>query len=321
MVGLTERTVQRWVAQGGGDDLRRGPTGTPRSKLSAAEEQQVVDIANSPEFNDLSPRQIVPTLTDRDTYYASESAFYRILRKRGLVHHRARSRPPTSRPRALTATGPDQVYSWDITYLRSRVRGVYFYLYLVVDIWSRRIVGWALYDVESGELAADLVERICANNPKRDIVLWLHSDNGAAMKSVPLLAKLKALGISPSFSRPRVSNDNPYSEALFRTLKYRPSFPSRPFVEIQAALTWVSRFVEWYNTKHLHSAINYVTPDDRHFGRHLKLLSARSRVYEAARRRHPERWSGKTRNWEPVRVVCLNPEYDNGSSKFKAKHA
>lgn len=321
MVGLAERTVQRWVAQGGGDDLRRGPTSTPRNKLSAAEEQQVLDVANSPEFHDVSPRQIVPTLTDRDTYYASESAFYRILHKGGLLHHRARSRPPTSRPRALTATGPDQVYSWDITYLRSRVRGVYFYLYLVVDIWSRRIVGWAIYDVESGELAADLVERICADNPKRDNVLWLHSDNGAAMKSVPLLVKLKALDISPSFSRPRVSNDNPYSEALFRTLKYRPTFPSRPFADIHAAIAWVARFVEWYNTKHLHSAINFVTPDDRHFGRHFKILSARSRVYEAARRRHPERWSGKTRNWEPVRVVCLNPEYDNGSSKSKAKNA
>ena len=121
----------------------------------------------------------------------------------------------------------------------------YFYLYLVVDIWGRRIVGWAIYDVESGELAADLVERICADNPRRDSILWLHSDNGAAMKSVPLLAKLKALGISPSFSRPRVSNDNPYSEALFRTLKYRPTFPSRPFADIHAAIAWVARFVEW----------------------------------------------------------------------------
>ena len=156
----------------------------------------MLDVANSPEFHDVSPRQIVPTLTDRDMYYASESAFYRILHKGGLLHHRARSRPPTSRPRALTATGPDQVYSWDITHLRSRVRGVYFYLYLVVDIWSRRIVGWAIHDVESGDLAAALVEIICAANPRRDNVLWLHSDNGAAMKSVPLLAKLKALDIS-----------------------------------------------------------------------------------------------------------------------------
>ena len=162
MVGLTERTVQRWVAQGGGDDLRRGPKSTPRNKLTAAEEQQVLAVANSPEFHDVSPRQIVPTLADRGTYHASESAFYRILRKLGLLHHRAHSRPPTSRPRALTATGPDQVYSWDITYLRSRVRGVYYYLYLVVDIWSRRIVGWAIHDIELGELAAELVERICA---------------------------------------------------------------------------------------------------------------------------------------------------------------
>ena len=318
MVGLTERTVQRWHVQGGGDDLRRGPTSIPRSKLSTREEQRVLDVANSKEFHDVSPRQIVPTLADRGTYYASESAFYRLLRKHGLQHHRARTRPPQSRPRALTATGPDQVYSWDITYLRSRIRGIYYYLYLVVDIWSRRIVGWALHDVESGELAAALVERICADNPRCDRLLWLHSDNGAAMKSAPLLAKLKTLGISPSFSRPRVSNDNPYSEALFRTLKYRPSFPSRPFADIAAAIAWVERFVDWYNTKHLHSAIKFVTPDDRHFGRHHKILSARSRVYDAARRRHPERWSGKTRNWEPIRVVCLNPEYDNASSKSKA---
>jgi transposase InsO family protein len=296
VVGLTERTVQRWAAQGGGDDLRRGPRSPPSNKLSAAEEQRVLDVANSLEFHDVSPRQIVPILTDRDAYLASESAFYRILGKHGLLHHRARSRPPTRRPRALTATGPDQVYSWDITYLRSRVRGVYYYLYLVVDIWSRRIVGWVIHDFESGDLAAELVERICAANPRRDTLLWLHSDNGAAMKSTPLLAKLKALGISPSFSRPRVSNDNPYSEALFRTLKYRPTFPSRPFADIHSAIAWVSRFVEWYNTKHLHSAINFVTPDDRHFGRHLNILSARSRVYEAARRRHPERWSGRTRN-------------------------
>jgi putative transposase len=318
VVGLAQRTVQRWQAQGGGDDLRRGPNSTPRSKLSAGEEERMLELANSKEFHDVSPRQFVPTLADREEYYASESAFYRLLRRHGLLHHRARSRPPKHRPRALTATGPNQVYTWDITYLRSRVRGVYYYLYLVVDIWSRRVVGWAIHDCESGELAAALVERICADNPKCDSLLWLHSDNGAAMKSAPLLAKLKALGISTSFSRPSVSNDNPYSEALFRTLKYRPSFPSRPFAHISAAIAWVERFVDWYNTKHLHSAIKFVTPDDRHFGRHFKILSARSRVYAAARRLHPERWSGKTRNWEPIRVVCLNPEYDNASSKSKA---
>jgi putative transposase len=320
-VGLTVRTVQRWREQGGGDDRRRGPSTTPHNKLSADEEQRVLDIANSKEFHDVSPRQIVPTLADRNLYYASESAFYRLLRKHGLLHHRARSRPPTTRPRALTATGPDQVYSWDITYLRSRVRGVYFYLYLVVDIWSRRVVGWAIHDCESGDLAAALVERICAANPRSGNLLWLHSDNGAAMKSAPLLARLTTLGIEPSFSRPRVSNDNPYSEALFRTLKYRPTFPARPFTDIAAAIDWVERFVDWYNTKHLHSAINFVTPDDRHFGRHLKILSARRRVYAAARCLHPERWTGKTRNWDPIRVVCLNPEYDNASSKSKAKHA
>ncbi len=321
VVGLTTRTVQRWREQGGGDDLRRGPNKTPGNKLSAEENEVVLEILKSKEFVDQSPRQIVPHLADRDKYFASESHFYRLLRKHGLQHHRARSRPPTKRPRALTATGPDQLYSWDITYLRSPVRGVYFYLYLVVDIWSRRVVGWAIHDHECGDLAAALIERICAEHPRSDMLLWLHSDNGAAMKSGPMLTMLSTLGISPSFSRPRVSNDNPYSESLFRTLKYRPSFPSRPFVDIAAAIAWVERFVQWYNTEHLHSAINFVTPDDRHFGRHLKILAGRRRVYAAARQLHPERWSGEIRNWDPIRVVCLNPEYDNASSKSKAKRA
>ena len=316
VLGLDCRTVQRWTKQGGGDDRRRGPASAPRNKLTAEEDARLLAVANSPEFRDQSPRQIIPKLASRGQYIASEAHLYRLLRKHGLLVHRSRTRPPTPHPRALTATGPDQVYSWDITYLRSPVRGVYFYLYMVVDIWSRRIVAWEVHDRECGDLASALVERICQSCTHSGNLVWLHSDNGAPMKSAALLATLRRLGIQPSFSRPRVSNDNPYSEALFRTLKYRPNFPTRPFADLDAARTWVERFVRWYNTEHLHSAINFVTPDDRHFGRHEPILSARRRVYEAARRRHPERWSGKTRAWDPVAVVCLNPERDS-----KAKHA
>ena len=307
-LGLTVRTVQRWRARGGGDDRRHGPSSAPHNKLSDAERQRLLTLFTSSEYCDLSPRQLVPRLADRGEYIASESTLYRVLHSHGLQHHRARSRPPATRPRALTATGPDQVYSWDITYLPSRVRGLYFYLYMIVDIWSRRIIAWAVHDRECGDLAARLVESTCNPAQRSNIITWLHADNGAPMRSATLLATLRQLGISTSFSRPRVSNDNPYSEALFRTLKYRPSFPSRPFAALADANAWVLRFVKWYNTEHLHSAIHFVTPDDRHLGRHAAILDNRTRVYEAAKLRHPERWAGSTRNWQPVQSVCLNPE-------------
>lgn len=319
LLGLTERTVQRWREQGGGDDARRGPSSAPHNKLSEAEEKRLLDVAKSKEYCDQSPKQIIPRLADLGIYIASEASLNRLLKRHGLLRHRTRARPPASRPRALTATGPNQVYSWDITYLKSRIRGVYFYLYLIVDVWSRRIVAWAVHDRECGLLAAALVESACIANPRSGNLLWLHSDNGAPMKSAALLATLRELGISPSFSRPSTSDDNPYSEALFRTLKYHPTFPQRPFADIDAARAWVARFLQWYNTRHLHSAIKFVTPDDRHFGRHLDILARRERVYAAARRRHPERWTGNTRNWKPVRVVCLNPEREPADSK--AKHA
>ena len=317
LLGLDCRTVQRWRRVGGGDDMRRGPTTTPLSKITAEEDERLLAIATSPEFRDQSPRQLVPQLADRGEYIASESHLYRLFRKRGLQVHRSRARPPRSRPRSLTATGPNQVYSWDITYFKSPVRGVYFYAYVVVDIWSRRIVAREVHDRECGQIAATMVERICQDNPRSGTLIWLHSDNGAPMKSAALLAMLHRLDIKASFSRPSVSNDNPYSEALFRTLKYRPNFPSRPFADLAAARAWLEQFADWYNTRHLHSAINFVTPDDRHFGRHQGILARRRSVYAAARRRHPERWSGVTRSWNPVRVVCLNPK----RSDSKAKHA
>ena len=318
LLGLDCRTVQRWRRVGGGEDRRRGPRTPPSSKITAEEDERLLAHANSPEFRDQSPRQIIPRLADRGVYIASESHLYLLLRRRGLQVHRARSRPPRGRPRSLTATGPNQVYSWDITYLRSVVRGVYFYLYMVVDIWSRRIVAWEVHDRECGQIAAAMVERICQDNPRSGKLVWLHPDNGAPMKSAALLATLHRLDIRASFSRPSVSNDNPYSEALFRTLKYRPNFPSRPYDDIHTAIAWVDQFACWYNSQHLHSAIHFVTPDDRHLGRHHDILARRRRVYAAARRRHPERWSGDIRSWEPDRVVCLNPERRDDS---KAKHA
>jgi transposase InsO family protein len=310
MVGISVRTAQRWQKQGeGGQDGRMGPRRVPGNKLSEREQQEVLKIANSTEYKELSPKQIVPRLADQGQYVASESSFYRILRKQGQMTHREPSRPASqNRPEAFVATGANQVYTWDITYLRSSLKGVFFYLYMIVDIWSRKIVGWEVHEQESMEYASLLMERSCEALGVDPAGLILHSDNGGPMKGSTMLATLQWLGIVPSFSRPRVSDDNPYSEALFRTLKYRPEYPRRPFETIEEARQWVRWFVRWYNTEHLHSAIRFVTPDDRHFGREPEILERRRRVYEKARRRHPERWSGPIRNWEPVGAVWLNPQ-------------
>jgi transposase InsO family protein len=206
------------------------------------------------------------------------------------------------------ATGPGQVLSWDITYLKGPVRGTFFYLYLVIDVWSRKIMGWAVHYRESSEYAAELFAAICeAAQLSRDKVV-LHMDRGSPMKGSTLRATLEQLGVLPSYSRPHVCNDNPYSESLFRTLKYRPEYPTKPFESVDAARAWVEAFVAWYNNEHLHSAIGYVTPEQRHSGAADEILAKRRRVYEAARRRHPERWRSNIRRWDSPDVVYLNPE-------------
>ena len=306
-LGLSVRTVQRWLRPETAEDRRCGPRQSPPNRLTEAERQRLVEVANSERFRDASPKQIVPALADEGTYLASESSFYRELRRQQLMGHRGKAKAPTSRPKPhFEATRPLQVWTWDITYLKSNVKGVFFYLYLVLDVYSRRIVGWDVHAQESSELAAALMRRAVdeAGNP---VGLTTHSDNGAPMKGNTLLATLQALGIVPSFSRPRVSDDNPFSEALFRTLKYRPAFPDGPFASLEAARAWVESFVAWYNTRHRHSGIRFVTPDERHFGREAEVLARRHELYQRARQRHPERWARTTRNWTPAGPVRLNP--------------
>jgi putative transposase len=206
------------------------------------------------------------------------------------------------------AVRSNQVWSWDITYRPTVIRGRFLRRYLVMDVWSRRIVGWELHDHERAERAAMLIQQICAENDVDPTGLVLHSDNGKPMRGSTMIATLQWLGIVPSFSRPPVCNDNAYSEALFRTLKHTPAYPRLPFASREAARHWVAHFVSWYNTEHRHSAIQYVTPDQRHAGAAVAILARRRTLYERARRRTPERWSGKIRAWAPVADVALNPE-------------
>jgi transposase InsO family protein len=308
-IGLAARTVSRWGQRPEGCDLRAGPKTTPAHALSAAERTRIVELATSPEYRNLSVRQLVPRLADTGVYVASESSFYRVLHEEDLMAHRSPARPKThSKPRSHVATGPRQVWSWDITYLRASVRGTFYYLYLVLDIWSRKVVGWQVHEEESMDLASNLAEKCCADEGVTRAGLVLHSDNGGPMKGATMLATLQRLGIAASFSRPSVSDDNAICEAIFRTLKYRPGFPRKPFASLEAARTWVADFVAWYNGEHLHSALRYVTPSDRHEGRDKAILARRHRVYRAARKCTPRRWTRDTRNWKPVGNVTLNPE-------------
>ena len=210
-----------------------------------------------------------------------------------------------------------RVYSWDITYLPSIVRGLYFYLYLFMDIFSRKIKGWPVYETENSELAGDVIRDICIRECIKPEQVVLHSDNGSPMKRSTMLAILQLLGVMPSLSRPSVSN--PYSESLFRTLKYRPIYPEEPFSSLLAARQWVTSFVQWYNHEHRHSAIGCVTPAERHEGRDDVLLRNREDVYEKAKTIHPERWSGATRNWHQVTEVHLNPDHQHKDQKYDKK--
>ena len=321
-IGLSLRTLQRWtetdVIQA---DARTTVTrSTPRNALSEAERQAIVTLCNSSEYAHLPPSQIVPRLADQGRYLASEATFYRVLRAVGQQQHRGRRQRPRrhAAPTTHAANAPNQVWSWDITYLPSPIRGKYYYLYLIEDIYSRKAVGWEVYDAESGEKAAALLQRSVIGEQCLHEPLVLHSDNGAPMKSVTLLSKMYDLGITPSRGRPRVSNDNPYSESLFRTLKYCPQWPADGFASLDAARAWVRDFMRWYNNEHRHSRIRFVTPAERHRGLDHQVLARRHELYEQAKEQKPERWSGRTRNWEPIGTVLLNPDREQKLEKRAA---
>lgn len=314
------RTLQRWEKDPEQGDQRQGPVTASAKQLTVVERQRVLDIANSVEYRDLPPSQIVPKLADLGIYVASESSFYRILKSEALSAHRLNTRPRTYlRPTPVIATAPNQVWSWDITYLKSPVRGQYFFLYMIMDVFSRMIVGSEVYVAESAGYASALIADATRRHGVVRHQLTLHSDNGGPMKGATMLATLQRLGVVPSFSRPKVSDDNPFSESLFKTLKYRPSYPNGAFASISEARIWVERFVAWYNNEHQHSEISFVTPASKHNGEDIALLEKRKLLYENVKIKNPLRWSKEVRKWNQITEVLLNPTKEMRQNKLSTE--
>lgn len=301
------RTLQRWKKEEDLKDKRMGPLTAPRNKLSEEECAHILKVVNSPEYRNQPPSQIVPNLADKGHYLASESTLYRVLHKHKMMQHRNAAKPRVhKKPAELKATKPNQLWSWDITYMTSTIRGKYFYLYLFLDIFSRKIVGFNVFDEQSAEHASHVVSTAYRAEGLSPGDVTLHADNGGPMKGSMMLATLQNLGVVPSFSRPSVSNDNPYSESMFRTLKYCPKYPDAPFRSTEEALEWVISFASWYNNTHLHSGINFVTPNSRHNEQDKELLEKRTQLYELAKQKWPHRWVGNTRDWNRIEKVSLN---------------
>ena len=220
------RTLERWEKPNGLEDKRKAAAHQPANKLTLVERKLMIMTANSAKYQDLPPSKMVPMLADEGCYMASESSFYRVLREENQLAHRRATQPSKRvKPLAYEARRANQVWSWDITYLPTEIQGRYYYLYMVMDIYSRKIVGWSVHEAESSSYAAQLMKECCLDEKVTHGQLTLHSDNGAPMKGATMLCMLQQLGVVPSFSRPSVSDDNPFSESLFKTLKYHPSFP------------------------------------------------------------------------------------------------
>jgi putative transposase len=305
VIGISLRTLERWE-KGEAWDRRKGAEKSVPRKLSEEEKAAIVSISCSKEYQDCNPYEIVAILAEKGTYLASESTMYRVLRAMNMLHHRSNCRVGTSssRPPELVATGPNQVWSWDITYLKTSVAGMFLYAYAIIDIFSRKIVGWKISNVENADEAVSLFRRLTAIYDLSGV--RFHSDNGNPMKGATMLMLLYHLGIVPSFSRPRVSDDNPFIESFFKTVKYSAGYP-KCFSDIAHARDWFGDFVNWYNTEHRHSQIGYVTPQQRHDGSADLIFSLRNQTYVLAKERHPERFCGRLKQWSAPQEVYLNP--------------
>lgn len=287
---------------------RRQPRPTPARALGEAERERVLDVLASPRFVDRAPGEVVATLLDEGEYLCSERTMYRVLAANRAVRERRNQRehPPYTKPE-LVATAPNQTWSWDITKLLGPKKWTYFYLYVLLDIYSRYVVGWMVADRENSALAGRLIEETCHKQGVEPEVLTLHSDRGAPMTSKCTAQLLADLGVTRSLSRPQVSDDNPFSEAQFKTLKYHPGFPGR-FPDIDRAIEYCRSFFPWYNTMHRHGGIAMLTPDAVHHGRAQAVLTQRERTLAVAWTHHPERFVRGIPKPGPLpEAVWINP--------------
>ena len=320
-LGLSARTLRRWRARRGKADARpEAGRPAPNNALSGEERQKVVNTCNEARFASSPPGHIVPVLAEEGTYLASESTFYRVLRARDRNHRRGRARAPNTPapPRTRHATGPGQVWVWDITWLPTRVIGLFFKLQIIMDLFSRKIVAWEVWEAENAANSEELLRRAAlAENIAAGNQPVLHGDNGSPLKAGTVLALMYKLGITPSHGRPRVSNDNAHAEAFFRTAKYHPSLDPGGFATIEAARRWAADFVNWYNHEHRHAKIGFVTPCQKHEGRDHEILEQRRETYRQAKARNPGRWiNGRTRPWNSVNITTLNPVQDRQIEKI-----
>jgi len=285
-LGVPRASYYRWKRPTHGP---RAPRVVPRA-LTAAERQHVRDVLHAPHFVDHAPAEVVATLLDDDQYLCSERTMYRVLAADGEVRERRdQLRHPAYTKPELLATRPNELWSWDITKLLGPTKWTYFYLYVILDVFSRHVVGWMVALAESAQLAEQLIAATCARQGIARGQLTLHADNGSSMASKTVALLLADLGVVKTHSRPHVSNDNPYSEAHFKTLKYRPGFPAR-FAGLEHARAHVGAFVDWYNTAHHHGGLAMMTPHEVHYGQAEARRAQRAQVLAAAHAAHPERF-------------------------------
>lgn len=322
--GVSERTFRHRRQAAEGRLAPRPSTAKPRSewkthpaKLSEAERDEIVHVLCGTEFADLAPAQVFAALLDDGVYLCSERTMYRILHERGLVGERRRGhrRQPREVPR-VRATGPNQAWSYDISRLAGPVARSWFYLYVVIDIFSRKIVAWSVDTIESDTVVKRLIYRACEREGISADQLVLHSDRGAQMTSTTIAELLETLGVTRSLSRPRTSNDNPHIEAAFKTAKYRPDYPAR-FADIDQARAWTRTFVHWHNAVHYHSGVGYLHPSDVHAGRAPAIVAERQNVLDDAYAAHPERFPrGRPTADAPPAEAWIN----NPSIQTKTRH-
>ncbi|MGB5446599.1 MAG: IS3 family transposase [Psychromonas sp.] len=311
IIGINSSTYIRWHKAGQVIDDQRSTAQrpVPINKLSAEEKQTILEVCCQKEYADLPPTQIVPLLLDKGIWHGSESTYYRILRQENMLTHRGVSAQAIKRnvPR-LKASKPNDIWCWDVSLLKTHVIGQFFYLHLFLDLYSRKIILAEVLLSESADNASMLTKQAVAREKalSSQVPRVLHSDNGGPMRSATLQGTLQTLGISRSFNRPYTSNDNAFAESIFKTLKYCPKYPASGFKTLEDAQTWVMLFTRWYNGEHLHSGLNFVTPNQRHNGGDKAQLRKRKMVIELAKSKRPERWSGKTRNCDPVGDVYIN---------------